>query len=64
MVNVLKVLRKSNGWSQADLAQKLNVTRGMVSTIENGYHPSKKLQEELESIFNRPFESLVEEVKV
>jgi putative transcriptional regulator len=42
--NRLKVLRAERGWSQADLAERLKVSRQTVNTIENGrYDPSLPL---------------------
>ena len=45
-------LRKQNGWSQMELAQKLNVTDKAVSKWENGGMPSIDLLPELSKIFN------------
>ena len=44
MRNRLRVLRAERGWSQADLAQRLGVSRQTVNAIENGkYDPSLPL---------------------
>lgn len=44
MKNHLKALRAQRGWSQADLAERLNVSRQTVNAIENGrYDPSLPL---------------------
>ncbi|SOE51669.1 transcriptional regulator, MerR family [plant metagenome] len=44
MKNHLKALRAERGWSQADLAERLNVSRQTVNAIENGrYDPSLPL---------------------
>ena len=44
MDNHLKRLRAEQGWSQADLAEKLDVTRQTVIALERGrYDPSLKL---------------------
>ena len=45
-------LRKKNGWSQATLAAKLNVSDKSVSKWENGGMPSVDLFPELSRIFN------------
>ena len=45
-------LRKQNGWSQAELAQKLNVTDKAISKWENGGMPSVDLFPKLSKIFN------------
>lgn len=38
MNNRIRVLRAERQWSQADLAEKLDVTRQTVNAIENGKH--------------------------
>ena len=45
-------LRKQNGWSQIELAEKLNVTDKAVSKWENGGMPSVDLFPKLSKIFN------------
>lgn len=48
MKNRLKVLRAERNWSQADLADKLNVSRQTGSAIETGkYDPSLPLAFEI-----------------
>jgi putative transcriptional regulator len=36
MKNRIKVLRAEKNWSQAELAEKLNIARQSVNAIENG----------------------------
>ena len=44
MKNRLKILRAERGWSQADLAGQLDVSRQSVNAIETGkYDPSLPL---------------------
>ena len=44
MKNTLKELRATRGWSQADLAERLGVSRQSVIAIERGrYDPSLPL---------------------
>ncbi|GAA5232063.1 helix-turn-helix transcriptional regulator [Verticiella sediminum] len=44
MRNSLKALRAERGWSQADLAERLGVSRQTVNAIETGrYDPSLPL---------------------
>ena len=48
MNNRLRVLRAEKGWSQADLADKLEVSRQSVNAIETGkYDPSLPLRSRL-----------------
>jgi putative transcriptional regulator len=60
--NRLKALRAERGWSQADLAQKLNVSRQSVNAIETGkYDPSLPLAFRIARVFDQPIESIFEE---
>jgi putative transcriptional regulator len=44
MTNRLRVLRAERDWSQAELAERLSVSRQTVNAIENGrYDPSLPL---------------------
>lgn len=44
MINHLKALRAERGWSQAELAERLEVSRQSVNAIETGrYDPSLPL---------------------
>lgn len=44
MKNHIKALRRARGWSQADLASALNVSRQTVNALERGrYDPSLPL---------------------
>ena len=59
MRNALRVLRAENGWSQADLAERLGVSRQTVNAIENDrYDPSLPLAFSISSVLNRPIEEL------
>ena len=59
MKNRLKVLRAERDWSQADLADRLEVSRQTVNAIETGkYDPSLPLAFKLAKLFARPIESL------
>jgi putative transcriptional regulator len=61
-MNRLKALRAERGWSQADLAQKLNVSRQSVNAIETGkYDPSLPLAFRIARVFDQPIESIFEE---
>jgi putative transcriptional regulator len=52
MINRLKVLRAERGWSQQDLAEKLEVSRQSVNAIETGkYDPSLPLAFRIAELF-------------
>jgi putative transcriptional regulator len=57
--NRLKVLRAERDWSQADLAERLGVSRQTVNAIETGkYDPSLPLAFAIARIFSLPIEAL------
>jgi len=59
MRNRLKVLRAERNWSQADLADKLDVSRQSVNAIETGkYDPSLPLAFKIAQVFNLPIEQI------
>lgn len=59
MKNRLKVLRAERGWSQADLADRLEVSRQSINAIETGkYDPSLPLAFKIARIFNLPIEQI------
>jgi putative transcriptional regulator len=59
MKNRLKVLRAERGWSQADLAQRLDVSRQSVNAIETGkYDPSLPLAFRIARLFGQPIEAI------
>ena len=61
MKNRLPVLRAERGWSQAELAQRLGVSRQTINAIENGrYDPSLPLAFALARVFARPIEGIFE----
>ena len=62
MKNRLKVLRAERDWSQADLAERLGVSRQSVNAIETGkYDPSLPLAFKIARIFELPIEQIFEE---
>ena len=62
MKNRLRVLRAERGWSQADLADRLEVSRQSVNAIETGkYDPSLPLAFRLARIFQMPIEQIFSE---
>lgn len=59
MKNTLKVLRAERNWSQADLAEKLNVSRQTVNAIETGkYDPSLPLAFQIAKLFGKKIEEI------
>ena len=59
MKNLLRELRAEHGWSQAHLAELLDVSRQTVIAIENGrYDPSLPLAFAISRIFQRPIEAI------
>jgi putative transcriptional regulator len=57
--NRLKVLRAERDWSQADLAQRLDVSRQSVNAIETGkYDPSLPLAFRIARLFDLPIEQI------
>jgi putative transcriptional regulator len=59
MRNRLKVLRAERNWTQAALAQRLNVSRETVNAIETGrYDPSLPLAFKIAQVFRLTIESI------
>ncbi|MFZ1988254.1 MAG: helix-turn-helix transcriptional regulator [Alphaproteobacteria bacterium] len=59
MKNRLRVLRAERGWSQADLAERLDVSRQSVNAIETGkYDPSLPLALRIARLFKMPVETI------
>ncbi|MGN6497240.1 MAG: helix-turn-helix transcriptional regulator [Tsuneonella sp.] len=62
MNNRLKVLRAMRDWSQADLAQHLDVSRQAVNAIETGKHdPSLGLAFRIARLFALPLEEIFDD---
>ena len=59
MNNRLKVLRAMHNWSQADLAERLDVSRQAVNAVETGKHdPSLSLAFRIGRLFNTTIEEI------
>ena len=59
MNNRLKVLRAERNWSQADLADRLGVSRQTVNALETGrYDPSLPLAFRIAGVFEQPIEAI------
>lgn len=61
MKNRLKVLRAERDWSQQDLADRLEVSRQTINSIERGkYDPSLPLAFKFAEIFGLAIEEIFE----
>lgn len=59
MKNRLKVLRAERNWNQAELAERLEVSRQSVNAIETGkYDPSLPLAFRIAALFDLPIEEI------
>jgi len=59
MTNRLRVLRAERRWSQADLAERLGVSRQTVNAVENGkYDPSLPLAFKIGGVFKLRIEEI------
>lgn len=62
MKNRLRVLRAERGWSQHDLADRLDVSRQTVNALENDrYDPSLPLAFRIARLFERRIEDIFED---
>ena len=62
----LEQLRKKHGFTQQDLAVRLNVDKGLISKWEHGLHlkdglPHRKYHKQLQEIFKCPLDELKHE---
>jgi putative transcriptional regulator len=59
MKNTVRELRTEHGWSQGDLADKLEVSRQTINAIETGrYDPSLPLAFAIGKLFGKPIEKI------
>ena len=59
MKNLIRELRAQRNWSQAHLAELLDVSRQTVIAIENGrYDPSLPLAFAISRLFQQPIEAI------
>lgn len=59
MENRLKELRLERNWSQGDLAERLDVSRQTVNSLERGkYDPSLPLAFKIAGVFSLPIEHI------
>lgn len=61
MKNRLRVLRAEANWTQADLAERLRVSRQAVNALETGKHaPSLDLAFRISALFEQTVEKIFE----
>jgi putative transcriptional regulator len=59
MKNGVRDMRTERGWSQGDLADKLEVSRQTINAIETGrYDPSLPLAFAIAKLFGKPIEKI------
>lgn len=62
MKNRLKVLRAERNWSQADLAEQLDVSRQSINALETGkYDPSLPLAFRIARLFELKIEDIFDD---
>jgi putative transcriptional regulator len=59
MKNRIRVLRAERNWTQADLADRIGVSRNAVNSIENGrFDPSLPMAYRFSDVFGLPVEEI------
>ncbi|MGN6204786.1 helix-turn-helix transcriptional regulator [Humibacter sp.] len=59
MENLIRAEREGRGWTQAALAERLDVSRQTVVALETGkYDPSLPLAFRISRLFEKPIEAL------
>ena len=59
MLSRVRELRERKGWSQGELAERLEVSRQTINAIETGkYDPSLPLAFRIARLFNKPIEAI------
>lgn len=59
LANRLRAARETRGWTQADLAARIGVSRKTINTVENGvFVPSTVIALKLARAFGEPVERL------
>lgn len=62
MKNRLRVLRAEYGWSQAELGERIDVSRQAVNAIETNKHdPSLSLAFRIARLFDLPIEEIFDD---
>ena len=59
MNNRMRELREAQGWSQGELAERLEVSRQTINALETGkYDPSLPLAFRIARLFGKPIERI------
>lgn len=59
LANRLRTLREDHGWTQADLAERVGVSRKTINTVENGiFVPSTIIALKMAAVFDCLVEDL------
>jgi len=59
LANALRATREARGWTQAELAERIGVSRKTINTVENGvFVPSTVIALKLAKAFGEPVEHL------
>ncbi len=59
MKNAIRTLRAQKGWSQAELAERVGVSRNSINSIENGrFDPSLTLAFDIARVFELAIEDV------
>jgi putative transcriptional regulator len=59
VISGLLALRNAQGWTQADLAKRVGVSRQTINSIETGrFEPSLTLALKLARLFGKPVEAI------
>ena len=59
MINQVRTLREERGWSQAELGERLGVSRQTINAIERGkYDPSLPLAFKISKVFKKTIEAV------
>ena len=59
MNNRIRLLRAEKGWSQAELADRVGVSRNSINSVENGkFDPSLPLAFRIARLFNLSIEEI------
>jgi putative transcriptional regulator len=59
LANTLREAREARGWTQAELAERIGVSRKTINTVENGvFVPSTVIALKLATALGEPVETL------